>query len=358
MKTFRCLLCIVAFIIAGSNAYGQQKYQKPALSDPNSWSAILFPDIQSYVKFGRNQPILDLMTAWVQENQQELNIRSAFFVGDLVEQNDIVDAAPARHNQHAKQQWEASARSLSKLDGRIPYFLCTGNHDYSYFDGKKGRSQFKEHFPVDKNYKTRELLKHVTANSDGIPTLENAAYEFVSPHGVDFLVLSLEFAPRDTVVAWAKKIVSLPKYRNHTVILLTHAYLNAKNERIVKANYPIEDGNYGEALWEKLVKPSSNIRLVLCGHVAAPDDWRGHVGFSTDMNSAGKKVHQMMFNAQALGGGWHGNGGDGWLRIFEFMPDRKTVKVRTFSPFFAISPTTQQYAWQTESFNEITFSFE
>ena len=30
--------------------------------------------------------------------------------------------------------------------------------------------------------------------------------------------------------------------------------------------------------------------------------------------------------------------GDGWLRIMEFMPDGKTIKIKTFSPFFAISP--------------------
>lgn len=41
----------------------------------------------------------------------------------------------------------------------------------------------------------------------------------------------------------------------------------------------------------------------------------------------------MMFNAQTEGGGWHGNGGDGWLRIMEFMPDGKTIKIKTFSPF-------------------------
>lgn len=64
----------------------------------------------------------------------------------------------------------------------------------------------------------------------------------------------------------------------------------------------------------------------------------------------------MTFNAQALGGGWYGNGGDGWLRILEFLPDDKTVKVRTFSPFFAISPKTQHLAWRTESYDQ--FSFE
>ncbi len=40
----------------------------------------------------------------------------------------------------------------------------------------------------------------------------------------------------------------------------------------------------------------------------------------------------MMFNVQILGGGWEGNGGDGWLRILEFLPDGRTIKVRTYSP--------------------------
>ena len=63
----------------------------------------------------------------------------------------------------------------------------------------------------------------------------------------------------------------------------------------------------------------------------------------------------MVFNAQAMGGGWQGNGGDGWLRILEFMPDGKTVQVRTFSPFFAISPSTWHLAWSKEAYNEFTF---
>lgn len=46
----------------------------------------------------------------------------------------------------------------------------------------------------------------------------------------------------------------------------------------------------------------------------------------------------MMFNAQTADGQWHGNGGDCWLRIMEFMPDGKTIKIKTFSPLFALSP--------------------
>ena len=40
----------------------------------------------------------------------------------------------------------------------------------------------------------------------------------------------------------------------------------------------------------------------------------------------------MMFNAQTADKQWFGNGGDGWLRIMEFMPDGKTIKIKTFSP--------------------------
>jgi len=64
----------------------------------------------------------------------------------------------------------------------------------------------------------------------------------------------------------------------------------------------------------------------------------------------------MTFNAQALGGGWHGNGGDGWLRLLEFQGNR--VSVRTFSPLFAISPSTRPLAWGTEAYQSFTFDLD
>ena len=149
--------------------------------------------------------------------------------------------------------------------------------------------------------------------------------------------MNLEFAPRDTVIEWAQSITAKKEYKDHTVVVLTHSYLNAINEHIEKENYPITDGNYGQGVWEKLIEPSKNIQMVFSGHIGAPNDFKAHVGYKVDENYAGKKVNQITFNAQALGGGWHGNGGNGWLRILEFLPNKKTVKMHTFSPFFAIS---------------------
>ena len=39
--------------------------------------------------------------------------------------------------------------------------------------------------------------------------------------------------------------------------------------------------------------------------------------------------------------------GDGWLRILEFLPDGRTIKVRTYSPLFGISSLTKHLAHRT-----------
>ncbi len=350
---------VLATVVFVSFAFAQQKkYQPPALSDPNAWTVIMLPDPQSYEKFARNQPIFELMTAWIKDNIERLHIRLVICTGDLVNQNNMIDPDGIDGDQPSKSQWEAVSNAFNCLDGRIPYILTTGNHDYGYSNISIRHSNYDKYFPVDKNFKTQELLQEASLNAEGIPTMENAAFEFSSPRGRKFLLFNLEFAPRDTVLGWAKKMAGRERYKDHTGIVLTHAYLNAKNERIAKMNYPITDGNSGEDIWRKLIQPSSNIQMVFSGHIGAPDNAREHVGFRQDKNTAGKKVSQMVFNAQAMGGGWNGNGGDGWLRILEFQPDDKTVKVKTFSPLFAISPSTQGLAWRTEDYDQFDFQID
>ena len=330
------------------------EYKEPTLSTSGSWSIIMIPDPQTYVKFDYNQPLLELMTAWIVRYQEKLNIQMTLCTGDNVEQNDFPNPDGINGNQPSKSQWESVARSFGRLDGKIPYILAAGNHDFGYKSGENRQTNYDRYFPVDKNLLNQKLLREVGVNSHGDPSLTNSIYEFVSPQGKNFLILVLEFAPRDEILEWAKKAVDQEKYANHTVILLTHSYLNAKNEHIESEGYKLPGPNYGAAIWQKLVQPSKNILMVLSGHIGSPDDAKAHLAFRTDTNAAGKKVQQMTFNAQSLGGGWHGNGGDGWLRILEFLPDGKTIQVKTFSPLFAISPTTRQHAWRTESHDEFT----
>jgi len=354
----RFLVLLFIFTISSNFVSAQNNVEKPTLSNPDSWSLILLPDTQSYVKFGRNQGILELMTSWVSENIENLNIKMVLCTGDLVEQNELIVPDNVNGNETSVNQWLAVSHAFKRLDGKVPYILAAGNHDFGYKNVEHRKSNYNTYFPAERNLLTHKILRAAAKNSQGHPTLENAIFEFISPHKRKFLFVNLEFAPRESVIKWAKKHTQKEIYKNHTGFVLTHSYLNAKNEHIAHENYPIKDGNYGKAIWEKLIAPSKNIQLVVSGHIGAPNNFKAHVGFRKDTNNAGKRVNQMTFNAQALGGGWHGNGGDGWLRILEFLPDGKTVKVKTYSPMFAISPSSKNKAWSKEPFNEFSFELD
>lgn len=351
-------------------SFSQEQYEKPVLEHKDSWSIIMIPDIQNYVKWGRNQPILDLMMAWIEENIDTLNIKMVVCVGDLVQNNEKI-TSDYDGNQTTQSQWEAASRAFGRLDGKVPYIAATGNHDYSVDRSGNRSSRFSEFFTADRNYLNSKTLVQNSRNEQGKPTLENSGYELKSLNGKDYLFMTVEYGPRDTVITWARKIAALDQYKNHRIVLVTHNYLSDKdkhtsgeikwifwepyniNNEIQKAPHvKLPKANNGQEIWEKLVKPSSNIELVLSGHISGE-------GYRMDKNQSNKSVHQILFNAQSMGGGTRsGNGGDGWLRIMEFLPDGNTVKVQTFSPLFAISPTTRQHAWKKDARNEFDIQFD
>lgn len=345
-------LLLVIFSIQAIFASAQKYPVRAALTDKNSFSMILIPDPQSYVKFDANQPLFDLQTAWVANSISALNIKAALCTGDLVEQNEIRIPDGVNGNQTSEEQWKAASRAFERLDGKLPYMVCTGNHDYGYQKSENRLTRFPHYFPSERNSCWRNTLVEVGNDSNGTPTLENAAYELTTDTWGKILILSLEFAPRDEAIEWAKRVTGKEKYRNHKVILLTHSFLDYKGERFVKEDYKVTPANYAEAIWQKLVYPSKNICLVVCGHECNITDYQSSVSFRSDKNAAGKNIPQMMFNAQTADGEWFGNGGDCWLRIMEFLPDGKTIKIKTFSPLFALSPLSADKAWRTASYDQ------
>lgn len=351
-------LFLLAFCLSLLSAYAQVYPVRAMLADKNSFSMILLPDPQSYIKFDANQPLFELQTAWIANNIDSLNIKGVLCTGDLVEQNEIRIPDGVNGNQTSEEQWKAASRAFERLDNKIPYVICTGNHDYGYQKAENRLCHFPDYFPSERNSCWRKSLVEVGNNYRNIPTLENAAYEFTSDTWGKILVVSLEFAPRDEAIEWAKKVTDKPKYKNHKVILLTHSYLAWNGKVIEKENYRVSPANYGKAIWEKLIYPSGNICLVICGHECEIADYKDNVSFRIDKNAAGKNIPQMMFNAQTADGQWHGNGGDCWLRIMEFMPDGKTIGIRTFSPLFALSPLTADKAWRTADYDQFNIIIE
>ena len=343
-------------------ADAKKTFQAPRLSHPGSWTMVVVPDVQAYVERPCNHGIVDIMNTWILDNQDPLKIQQVLFTGDLVYRNDQKSPAPDRNSLMAKEQWKAFSRLMERLDGRISYILCTGNHDYGHHSAESRATWFNEFFPTDRNPQTRKHLVACNYNAFDAASLEASAYEFTAPHPDNrkFLVITLPFAPTDGDLAWAKKLADSPRFADHFGIVLTHSYLAWTGQRLQTEKYKLnkKGGNAGEAIFTKLVQPAKNIRLVICGHISLPDKWERGIAFSMDKNASGKSVAQMAFNTQAIGGGWHGSGGDGWLRLLEFMPDRKTVRATTFSPLFWISPSTRHLAWKRDERSEFTFRLD
>ena len=331
-------------------AQAQDRADRQQLSDPNSFSMILLGDPQGYIKYDINQPLFDLCTAWIADNIDNLHIKAVLCTGDLVEQNENIVRNRKMLNQTSREMWEAVSNSFKRLDDKVPYIISTGNHEYGYQRAENGMTHFPEYFPFERNDAWRDICVSAYPNRSGIASLENAAFEFEDSQWGKLLVVTAEFAPRDEVLDWAKKLIAAPKYKEHL--------RERTAERTDNESYTITPRNWGKAVWEKLVKPSSNIFLVICGHTGKPGDFEDSVAYRVDKNDSGKEVHQMMFNVQVLGGGWEGNGGDGWLRILEFLPDGKTIKVKTYSPLFGISPSTKHLAHRTGSCDQFDIVIE
>ena len=353
---------IASIILMGAATLGavaQHRADRQQLDDPASFSMILLGDPQGYIKYDINQPLFELQTVWIADNIDNLNIKAVLCTGDLVEQNENLARNRNMLNQTSRQMWEAVSHAFRYLDNKVPYIISTGNHDYGYRSSENSRTKFPEYFPIERNNTWLDCTVAVYPNRNGDESLENAAFEFQQPKWGNILIVCNEFAPRDEVLQWTADLINRDRFKNHRVIYITHSLLDERSAaRTDNEPYAITPHNWGQQVWDKLIQPSHNIVLALCGHEGEVGDFEDSIAYRVDKNTDGRNVHQMMFNVQTLGGGWEGNGGDGWLRILEFKPDGNTISVKTYSPLFGISPATKHLAHRTDAYDRFDIILE
>lgn len=365
-------LTILLLFLTFCTMSAQHRADRQNLSNPESSSLIILGDPQGMIKYDINQGIFEIMTGWIADNVDHLNIKAVLCTGDMVEQNDNNALNRKMLNQSSREMWAAVSRAMSRLDGKVLYLISGGNHDYGYRSSEDCHTFLPDYFTFERQ---GEVIRHTLVseyhNREGRASLENSAYETELKGWNRILLITTEFAPSDGVLEWARNLCLSDRYRDATVFFMTHSYMKnggqGKNALIESERYPLcklPGNNSGKQIWDKLVSQVPNIRFVLCGHNATgpdndgKDNYLNNVGWRVDRNLAGKDVFQMMFNVQTLGGGWEGNGSDGWLRILELLPDGKTVKVSTYSPLFGISPLTRHLSHRTEPFDQFDFVIE
>ncbi len=246
--------------------------------------------------------------------------------GYILTTGDLVDDVPTAWQ--APYQWGVADRAMSYVEAvGMPNGLVSGNHDvgtfdaldYSAGDATVNYSLFAQTFPASRYENERWYGGSLNNNT--------SHYDLITIGNVDFVILFLGYGVEatDETIVWANEV--LKTYAHRTAIVATHQYMDA-----LEAEY----ANRGQLIFNTIVDPNPNVKLVLCGH----DD--GSVCRET-VASDGRVVYEMLADYQfveAEARDFYGNEhyigkvsgccGDGYIRRLTVNGD--TLSSITYSP--------------------------
>jgi hypothetical protein len=284
---------------------------------PGSWTLAILPDTQNYATYYPG--LLELQMRWIVDNKDKHTIAYTLQLGDLTNGNHTFE-------------WQRVDTAFKLLDAAaMPYAIVPGNHDYGDGSAKDRTTKINNYFPPKRFEKWPTFGGAMDANHI------ESNYHLFKANGQKWIIVGLEWGPRDIALEWADTI--LHKYSDRKAIIFTHAYLydinSARYDWAKKGNkqdwnphaYGTAGGvNDAEEIWQKLVKKHANVCMVISGHVCHG----GHgLGFQVSTGDHGNRVNEMAVDYQGLD-----VGGGAWLRLLEFLPDGKTVQAKTYSPLY------------------------
>jgi Calcineurin-like phosphoesterase len=296
LGTIGLSICLLGVLLGAAVGFGQEA--KPA--DPNEvFTVVLLPDTQFYSE--KYPETFVAQTMWIRERARQDNMKFVVCLGDIVQ------------NAHVEEEWVRAHEAARILDGVVPYSSVPGNHDLVVKDKVITRDSalYNKYFGVARFAGQPWYGGHLGMSNDNNYCTFQAA-------GRDFLVLSLEFAPRDETLAWAAEVCQ--KHPAHNIIVATHSYLNLQGRTTGQAKVADSTANSGQDMWSKLVSKQPNVFMVACGHV-------GGVNLLMSTNDDGGQVIEILTDYQNLA-----QGGLGWLRTMKFVPRENKIYVEAYSP--------------------------
>ena len=270
-------------------------FPQETLTPDNSFSIVLLPDTQFYSESHADTYVAQ--TLWIRQQAKKDNIQFVIHLGDIVQ------------TATQEREWENADRAMQLLDGTVPYSMAPGNHDMIVKN--RDSTLFNKYYSPARFADRSWYGGHMDDTNDN-------NFCFFDACGMKFMILNLEFAPRDRTLTWASKVTK--RHPDHRVIVATHCYMRPNGRDTDGATSYGISGNSGEQIWQKFVQKQPNIFLVVSGHVLG-------VGMQTSINNQGGKVMEMLTDYQGLP-----NGGNGWLRSLQFVPGDNKIHIKTYSP--------------------------
>ena len=276
------------------------------------FTLVVLPDTQKYIQpqyASDRKELFESQPQWVVDNEEEENIKIVLHEGDVTHYN-------------LTSEWKLADQYMGLMDGKVPYTIAVGNHDIGTEGLELGTANVRDTTLYNRYFPLSRFASMETYSGSFDNTSDNTYHTFKTGN-YKWMVIALEFAPRDVVLDWANELAAT--HCDHNIIIVTHEYLSNKGVRgddSIKhyrlARQP-GDGNYGELIWQKFVKNHSNIKFVLSGH------YHGAARLAS-VGIHGNTVHQILADYQ---GGT--NGGNGYFRIMKFKPTEGIVDVKTYS---------------------------
>lgn len=234
------------------------------------------------------------MTKWLADSKETWNIKLVIHTGDIT-------------NNNTSREWTNAVNAMHTLDGVLPYTVLPGNHDVITSSSDCDYGNILKYFGKGAQ-SSDDPTKLWYQNGESSACLLEAG---TAKH----LILSLGWGATADTFTWADGL--LKEYADRTAIITTHDYLKADTSL----------SKNGKEIFNTLVKPNSNVQLVLCGHKHTADK----VITEIDDNNDGKSdrtVYQLIADYQE-----QPKGGNGFLRLLTFDEAAKTITVRTYSPY-------------------------
>ena len=278
---------------------------------------VFIPDTQNFTQ-SQGDTGLNSIANWVINNKDTENIVGVIGLGDIT-------------NNNTTDQWADAKTSFDKLKGVVPYVFVQGNHDIGSAttdeDGNtvyRNTTNMNTYFPLDdwKPYLTGYFEE---GKIDNIYTLTE------DNKGIKYMLLGLEFQPRDEVLEWANEVVAA--HPDYNVIVSTHGYQNysyyTKEQYYISSNsYESKLSTYqntGDAIWEKFASKHANITTVVCGHVYHED-----IHVTTNIGDNGNTVTEIIANAQTTDALMRQSG---TIMIVRVSEDGTKANVNYYSPY-------------------------
>jgi PKD repeat protein len=282
-----------------------------ATSGPD-FTIVALPDTQYYSS--TYPDIYQNQIDWIVNNRTNLNIVYVASLGDIT---DGGDCQPYQWANATNAMYRLENPATTGLPDGIPYGMVPGNHDHhcgtTLYNTYFGASRFAGHSYYGGN---------LGGNNQN-------HYDLISAGGMDFVIVHMDFdysypdVNYTAIDAWANSV--LQSNANRRAIVVSHCILEP-------------DGSYdpdrSPSVYSSL-KGNPNLFLMLCGHNYG-ESWRQD-------SCQGRTITTCLSDYQ-----FYSNGGNGFLRLYQFSPSNNLVRVKTYSPYL------NQY--QTDANSQFQFS--